>query len=651
MAERRDQPARVPMSLEKKLPLMMTAVLLLIIGVGVTLAYRYVNAAAQQVAQERVKQVATQLADLLAAGGPRNSKILGTVATDPAVIASLTVSESSKATVSKATEALDNAVAAGDSGVGTALISTNGRVVASARTSDMGPAWTEGIEQDLSRSVNEGISTGPFYESDRRIFYTMVYPVVSAGVRLGSVIQHRRLNANAATEQGIAGLTGQDVGIFLRNADGSHWLTLGGKPVPPPSNPRTVSGMKTFDHPGMRSSGRVLLEEAPVKGMPWVVVLELPLKAITAAPRAMLRQFMLVSILLLIAGALATWLICRRVTAPLGNLTRAADAIAGGDYSQRVDSTGDREIVQLADTFNQMARGTAAAHRALEDRFREARSLAEELEHANRRLRATTDAAEEAQLAAETANAAKSSFLAAMSHELRTPLNAISGYVQLIEMGLRGPVTPEQHADLHRIKRSHAYLLGLIEDVLNFAKLDAHQMEFHTRDVPVEEIMHDVETLLAPQLDTSGITYSYEKCDSRVAVRADPDKTQQILINLVANAVKFTRPPGSVVVSCDSTHDTVEISVRDTGIGIKPEDMSRVFEPFVQIGRGLSQPGEGVGLGLTISRDFAQRMRGDLIVQSKVGEGSTFTLLLPRAEDVALDGSSSNSGTAAAVAG
>jgi Signal transduction histidine kinase len=217
-----------------------------------------------------------------------------------------------------------------------------------------------------------------------------------------------------------------------------------------------------------------------------------------------------------------------------------------------------------------------------------------------------------------------------MSHELRTPLNAISGYVQLIQMGLRGPVTPEQQADLNRIKRSHAYLLGLIEDILNFAKLDAHQMEFHTRHVTVEEIMRDAETLLAPQMKASGISYKYDECESGLAVCADPDKTQQILVNLLTNAIKFTRPPGKVLVSCGFDEANVNIRVSDTGVGIKSDDVDRVFEPFVQLGRGLSQPGEGVGLGLTISRDFARRMGGDLTVESTVGEGSTFTLRLPR---------------------
>jgi signal transduction histidine kinase len=142
--------------------------------------------------------------------------------------------------------------------------------------------------------------------------------------------------------------------------------------------------------------------------------------------------------------------------------------------------------------------------------------------------------------------------------------------------------------------------------------------------------MRDVEVLLAPQMKAAGIEYAYHSCDHDVTVCADPDKTQQILVNLLTNAVKFTTPPGSVTVSCKSSDDLVRVCVSDTGIGIKEADIARVFEPFVQLGRGLSQPREGIGLGLTISRDFARRMEGDLLVESTPGKGSSFTLVLPR---------------------
>jgi HAMP domain-containing protein len=438
------KPARQPMSLEKKLPLMMSAVLLMILAVGVSLAYREVSSAAEDLAQQRVKQVSTQLSDLIAAGPARITRVLSPVASNRAVIASLRERTITSATLGEVNAALARVMTPGDSGVGTAIIDTKGRVVASSRSSDMGPKWTEGVVEDLSTPAASGITTSPLYLSNGRIYYSTILPIIAEGVRIGTVTQHRRLNASAQTEKDIAGLTGQDVGILLHNADGSNWVTLGGKLVSPPGQSQTIRGMRTYTHRDARFKDRVLLGEAPVRGMPWVVALELPLSNIVAGPRAMLNQFLVFSFALLLVGALAMWVIGRRLTAPLATLTRAAEAIAGGDYSQRVDSGGDREIAQLAETFNRMARGTARAHRDLEDRFREARSLAEELEHANSRLRATSQAAGEAQVAAETANAAKSSFLAAMSHELRTPLNAIAGYVQLIQMGLRGPVTPEQ---------------------------------------------------------------------------------------------------------------------------------------------------------------------------------------------------------------
>ncbi len=625
------------MSLERKLPLMMTAVLVMILGVGVTLAYREVSMAGSQAAQQRIAQVSKQLADLVAAGRPRTETQLGGAWADPAVKAILLNTRRSPADIAAADTALAQAIAPGDSGVGVAVAAEDGRILASARSADMGVRWAEGVEEDLARPVSRSPVTSAFYVADDRIFYSTVLPIVDGKRMIGSLIQHRRLNSQPETERGLVGLTGQQAKILFRNGDGSLWLTLGGKEITKPSNPRRVGEMLTWEHRATGEDGRVLLAESAVRGMPWVVAIEVPISSLTAAPQAMLRRFLLFSTFLLLVGAVAMWFIGRRVTVPLAQLTVASEAIAGGDYSQRVETSGAREISRLAETFNRMAKGTADAQRALEDRFREARSLAEELEHANRRLRATTEAAEAAQAAAENANAAKSSFLAAMSHELRTPLNAIAGYVQLIQLGLRGPVTPEQEADLNRIKRSHAYLLGLIEDVLNFAKLDAHQMEFHSREMSLDEIMQGVENLLAPQIKAAGIVYSYSGCDSNTRVCADPDKTQQILVNLLTNAVKFTKLPGSITVSCETADDDARILVTDTGIGIREEDMARVFEPFVQIDRGLNRPRDGVGLGLTISRDFARRMGGDLVVASVPGEGSTFTLSLPRCRDVSTD--------------
>jgi len=245
-------------------------------------------------------------------------------------------------------------------------------------------------------------------------------------------------------------------------------------------------------------------------------------------------------------------------------------------------------------------------------------------------------AAEAAQRDAEVANLAKSRFLSMMTHDLRTPLNAIGGYAQLLDLGIHGPVTAQQHTDLTRIKASQEHLLGLINKILSFAKLEAGTVHYAMEDVPLDESIRDVEVFIAPQLVQKKLQYRYEPAadtgGETVRVRADPEKLLQILVNLLSNAMKFTEPGGQIDVSCELPTDTVAaLSVRDTGKGIPPHEMDSIFEPFVQVGRGLSTAAEGVGLGLAICRELARGMGGDLTAKSTVGEGSVFTLVLPRA--------------------
>ncbi len=239
----------------------------------------------------------------------------------------------------------------------------------------------------------------------------------------------------------------------------------------------------------------------------------------------------------------------------------------------------------------------------------------------------------EAQVArarAEAANRAKMEFLAVMSHELRTPLNAIAGYVQLLEMGLKGPVTPEQVADLERIRESQAHLLGLINDIMNFARLEAGRVTFRYGDVVVQDLLATIRADTEPQTRAKGLAYSVAACDSGLTVWADADKVRQILINLVSNAIKFTNPGGRIAITCVIGDDDVMIDVKDTGQGIPTERLTDIFDPFVQVNPSFSRLHQGVGLGLAISRDLARAMHGDLAVESSIGRGSTFSLRLPR---------------------
>ena len=238
-----------------------------------------------------------------------------------------------------------------------------------------------------------------------------------------------------------------------------------------------------------------------------------------------------------------------------------------------------------------------------------------------------------ARASAELANRAKSEFLAVMSHELRTPLNAIGGYAELIELGIRGPVTEDMRKDLQRIQKSQRHLLGLVNGVLNYSRVEAGAVTYELQDVMLDEVLASCEALVAPQIRNKRLSLSYEATEPSIEVRADAEKLQQVLLNLLTNAIKFTEPGGSIELSCARAGDEVRVSVSDTGKGIAGDQLGRVFEPFVQVDARLTRTQEGVGLGLAISRDLARGMGGDLTVASTLGEGSTFTLSLPLAAD------------------
>lgn len=239
-------------------------------------------------------------------------------------------------------------------------------------------------------------------------------------------------------------------------------------------------------------------------------------------------------------------------------------------------------------------------------------------------------AEQDARHSAEAANEAKTQFLAVMSHELRTPLNAIGGYAELLMMGIRGAVTDDQRADLERIQRSQRNLLSLINDILNYAKLEAGHVEFNMAPVPIHPLVTDLEPLITPQLRSRDLTYDYTGCDASLTAWADAEKVRQILLNLLSNAIKFTEPGGTIAIECSNQGDTVHITVKDTGLGIPADRLASVFEPFVQLERRLTSNHEGTGLGLAISRDLARGLGGDLVARSTLGEGSEFELTLKK---------------------
>ena len=269
-----------------------------------------------------------------------------------------------------------------------------------------------------------------------------------------------------------------------------------------------------------------------------------------------------------------------------------------------------QELVARVRSHLSLARARSAASDAAERARQDAELAREEAEHANR---------------------AKSDFLAAMSHELRTPLNAIAGYVQLLEMGVHGPVSDSQREVLRRVQRSEHHLLSLINDVLNFVKIEAGRVEYDMRAVDLGAVVTAAAPIVEPQLEAKRIAFE-RRVEPGTIVWADEDKLRQVLLNLLMNAVKFTEPNGKVTVDVATNGDAsaVLLRVTDTGIGIPMEKQEAIFDPFVQVHRHFTRSTEGTGLGLAISRDLAHGMGAELSVESVVGEGSVFTLELRR---------------------
>jgi signal transduction histidine kinase len=250
-------------------------------------------------------------------------------------------------------------------------------------------------------------------------------------------------------------------------------------------------------------------------------------------------------------------------------------------------------------------------------------------------LRRSEAVRELARSEAENASRAKSDFLAVMSHELRTPLNAIRGYADLLEMEIDGPLTGLQKEHVSRIRKSEGHLLALIDDLLNYTQIESGRMSLNICDLRLKSVIDEALLITEPRARAKGVEMvcGYDGAVSE-AVRADPEKLLQILLNLISNAIKFSERGGCVSLQCAWVNDPpapmITLEVRDSGKGIPADKLDSIFDPFFQVDRTLTRSTDGVGLGLAISRTLARAMSCEITATSTIGAGSSFIVSVPR---------------------
>lgn len=628
-------------SLEHKLPLLVTALLVVILAAAVGLAYGEVRRVAELAAAERLSTASGQLAALAATSTGQRARLLRTVAQAPAIRA---VASGAPLDTAAVRAALRRLVVPTDSALAIQLWSATGALIDSVGDApEYGPSGSD-TPLALARpnaSARETARFGPLFLSRAgQTYYWATQPVVVDGHIAGWIAQQGHIATRPEAARQIAALIGARTAVYFRNDSGGVWTTLGGGLAHAPSSATAEvvsvagasAGVVRYSRAGR---GIVFASTSRIVGTPWSIVLEIDRAAVLGGARALLVRFGAFSLLLLAVGALVSFILIRRVTRPLAQLTRASEAMAGGDYSTRVGDAGahgDDEVTRLATAFNGMAEEVAAAHAKLAGQVDEATRLASALE--------------ESRLVAVSASRAKSNFLATISHELRTPINAIVGYTEILSLGIQGPLTAEQEESLSRVRTSAQHLLALVNEVLDLAKIESGTMQVVRRPASVHETIDAAVAMLHPQATAKEVQLCVE-CDAQTHASyiGDERGVRQILANLLSNALKFTPRGGEIALRCANAVAPAEnghlaagaryvtIAVTDTGAGIDPADLPRLFQPFTQLesaeGNPYTRSRSGAGLGLSISRELAHLMGGDITVRSTVGEGSTFTVWLP----------------------
>ncbi|MEO7998463.1 MAG: HAMP domain-containing sensor histidine kinase, partial [Gemmatimonadaceae bacterium] len=480
-----------------------------------------------------------------------------------------------------------------------------GKAPTGADSTALGATMAQATQRD-------SLTIGVPYSTGNNMWYWTVVPVATDNSKRGFIAEQRRIRANPTIDQQLKGITGQDISMYYAAIGADVWTGLGGVPIAPKFD---VSALPDSFHITTQAGESLLGVKLKLKGTSWFLVFTINEDAVTSRSTIFLRRMLGIGTALLLVAMLAAWWVSRRVTQPLKSLAIAARQVARGNFSTREPVRTNDELGELARAFNGMAERIGESHALLRDRIQESEALASQLQQAS---------------------AAKSEFLAMMSHELRTPLSAIAGYAEILQLGMRGELNDAQRLDLSRIQANQVHLLRIINDILDLAQVESGQLMVTTQPVALRDAVGDLDPIIRPLIAEKKIRYSVQEDLLPLSVVAERDRLTQVLVNLVANATRFTKEGGEISLHASHEGSMLRLHVTDSGIGIAAEKHDAIFQPFVQVDSGPSRRAQGTGLGLAISRKIVEAMGGTLSVTSVLGVGSTFTLELQQVT-VALD--------------
>jgi len=594
---------RAQLSIEHKLPLLIGSLLVAVIIALSAAAYAEVRSTSFAVAGDRLTSLVQQFRDLFQQSGVQLRGQVSAVAAKQSLADF--VRTRSAPDRDRALADLASAGPQPEQVLATEIRDSTGAVLLSTASSAVG------IDTMTTRDVLPRTEPGDSAIAGRfrSLRDTIVYPVAAPIRGAGSayVVRWRRVAGSRRAREQITRLIGSDASLMLGNPGGSQWTDLE-RPVAAP--PLKSSGAKTLQTYARGAEGkRYLAAAASVPGTPWMVAVDFPISSIMGPVESFMWKMAAIAMLALVLGLLAAWMVSRRLTAPLSQLTDAADAIARGDYSRKVHIRRSDEIGRLGIAFATMAGEVQLSRNELEQK------VEERTKDLNDTLRQLSDAQES--LVRREKLAMLGQLASGVGHELRNPLGVMTNAVYFLKMVLK--TSPTNVLEYLNILQQQITLSEkIVSDLLDFARSKPPQRN----PASLQEV---TEAQLARLGATNGVRINAEFPSQLPPVLVDQTQIGQIVLNLLTNALQALDGRGSVGLRAHEAGDRVHLDVSDTGPGVAPENIEKIFEPL------FTTKARGIGLGLAVSRTLARANEGDLTVRSMLGQGATFRLTLPTA--------------------